>query len=153
MVQLRGAFRPGTHRNEYIVTLAQQLELFFVIGLGGLLGANLRYRVTDWVQRWAGEHLNPNFPWGTLVVNFTGSLLLALFIAWSADRLSIVTPRVRFFAATGFFGAYTTFSTFANESVGLLRGGDWLGGIANIVGTNVVCLVGVLIGLYIGSRL
>jgi CrcB protein len=55
--------------------------------------------------------------------------------------------------AIGFFGAYTTFSTYANESILLLESGDWLGSISNVLGTNLLCLGGALIGLAIGRQL
>ena len=54
--------------------------------------------------------------------------------------------------AIGFFGAYTTFSTYANESVALLRAGDWIGTLGNILGTNLLCNLGALLGLAVGSR-
>ena len=60
---------------------------------------------------------------------------------------------MRLLVAVGFFGAYTTFSTYAVESVILLEAGDWLGGIGNILGTNLVCLLGAVLGLAVGRQL
>ena len=124
------------------------METLLLIGLGGFVGANVRYLISGWVA----AHMGSSFPWGTLAVNFTGSLLLAVFLAWAAGY-TILDPRVRLVLATGFFGAYTTFSTYANESVALLQGGDWLGAVGNVLGTNLICLLGAIIGLAIGSRL
>jgi fluoride exporter len=123
------------------------LEQLFIIGIAGFIGANVRY----WVSGWAAQHLGQAFPWGTLIINFTGSALLAAFIGWSGNRLTL-DPRVRLFVAIGFFGAYTTFSTYANESVALLRAGDWIGTLGNILGTNLLCILGALLGLTVGSR-
>jgi fluoride exporter len=122
------------------------------VGIGGFLGANARYFLTilitqQIVNRWGGS-----FPLGTLVVNFAGSLLLALFIVWSARQIDL-PDEVRLLVAAGFFGAFTTFSTFANESIALFQTGHWLSGLANIVGTNVICLLGVLVGLALGHHL
>lgn len=119
-----------------------------VVGLGGFIGAILRYLVSVW----AVGRLGTAFPWGTLIINFTGSCLLAVFLALSANRANL-DPRIRLLIATGFFGAYTTFSTYANESTALLRAGDLLGAAGNIVGTNLVCIVGAVIGFVVGSRL
>jgi CrcB protein len=60
---------------------------------------------------------------------------------------------VRLFLAVGFFGAYTTFSTYATESVALAQAGDWMGSLGNVLGTNLACIVGAVLGLAIGSRL
>lgn len=126
----------------------RQVDTFLLIGIGGFIGANLRYLVSGW----AAQQMGSQFPWGTLVVNFTGSLLLAIFLAW-ATGYTVLDARVRLFVVTGFFGGYTTFSTYANESVALLVGGDWIGALGNLLGTNLVCIVGALAGLAIGSRL
>lgn len=124
------------------------METLLLIGIGGFIGANVRY----WVSGWAAGNWGSVFPWGTLIINFTGSALLGLFIGWSGGRITL-DPRVRLFVAVGFFGAYTTFSTYANESVALMHSGDWFGAVSNILGTNLICILGALIGLGIGGRL
>jgi len=124
------------------------VETFFIVGLGGFVGANLRY----WFSTWIAQQWGSSFPWGTLVINFSGSFFLAIFLSWSAERIGI-DPRIRLLVATGFFGAYTTFSTYANESMALWRAGNWLGALGNVAGTNVLCLIGVLLGLAVASRL
>ncbi len=126
----------------------RRVETFLIIGLGAVLGANLRYLVTVW----AVEQFGVGFPWGTLVINVAGSFLLAVFLAWGANHTTL-DPRVRLLVATGFFGAYTTFSTYANDSIAMIGMGNWLGAVGNIVGTNLVCLIGVVAGLAIGSQL
>lgn len=126
----------------------KHIETILIIGLGGFVGANLRY----WVAGWIAERLGQTFPWGTLLINLSGSLLLGLFIGWSAQQITL-DPRIRMLIAIGFLGAYTTFSTYANESILLLESGDWLGTIGNILGTNLVCLLGAIIGLAVGRQL
>jgi CrcB protein len=86
-----------------------------------------------------------------LIINFSGSVVLAVFTAWATNRAGL-DPRVRLLVAIGFCGGYTTFSTYANESIALLQAGDWLGAAGYILGTNVVCLVGVITGLFIGRQ-
>ncbi|MBN1451625.1 MAG: fluoride efflux transporter CrcB [Anaerolineales bacterium] len=124
------------------------MENFLLIGLGGFLGANVRY----WVSGWVAERLGQIFPWGTFFVNFSGACLLAVFYGWSANHITL-DPRVRLLVAIGFFGAYTTFSTYANESIALMETGDWIGMASNVVFMNLICLVGAWIGLAIGRQL
>lgn len=125
--------------------MGRRVETFLIIGLGGFAGANLRYVVSVW----AVEQLGTRFPYGTLIVNFAGSILLAAFIAWAARHVDL-DPRVRLLVAVGFFGAFTTFSTFATESVGLALDGNLIAAAANVLVTNAVCLAGVGIGLAVG---
>jgi CrcB protein len=122
------------------------MERILFIGIGGFIGAVTRFLISTLVGNWLGQ----TFPWGTLLINFSGSLLLGVFIASTGSRID---PRLRLFVATGFFGAYTTFSTFANESVAMIQAGDWLGGLGNIMVTNLVCILGAAIGVAIGNQL
>lgn len=124
------------------------VQSFLFVGLGGFVGANLRYG--------AGLMAGRLFPaathYGTFFVNFTGSLLLAVFITWVAEQAAI-PPRVRLLVGTGFFGSYTTFSTFANETVVLARLNGFGTATAYLLLTNGLCLLGVLAGLWIANRL
>jgi CrcB protein len=119
---------------------------YVVIGVGGLLGANARYMVAGWaLQRFGAE-----FPCGTFIINISGSFILGLFLAFLQERASI-HPNYRLFFATGFLGAYTTFSTFTYESLRLLLDGSIMLGLANIVGSLVVGLLGVFLGVVVGG--
>ena len=118
------------------------------IGIGGFVGANARYLFTVWIT----NRIGTIFPFGTLFVNFAGSLLLAMFIHMAARRFNL-SPQTHLMIGTGFFGAFTTFSTFANETVLLAQSGHWLAAATNLIGTNVVCIAGGLIGLALASRL
>jgi fluoride exporter len=121
------------------------VESILIIGLGGFIGAIVRYLVSVWVI----ERYGALFPWGTVLINITGSFLLAVFFAWAARQAGL-DPRVRLLIATGFFGAYTTFSTYANDSLGLALAGNWIGAMGNVLGTNVVSIVGAFLGLVVG---
>jgi CrcB protein len=123
------------------------IQRILIIGLGGFVGANARY----WVSGWAADRFGATFPWGTLIINISGSCLLGIFLGWVSNHIN-VDPRVRLLVATGFFGAYTTFSTYANESIAMLQAGNWIGGLWNVLGTNLLCLAGALVGLLIATR-
>jgi CrcB protein len=124
------------------------VETVILIGIGGFIGANARY----WVALWAAERFSPAFPWGTLIINATGATLLGLFNGWAGNHLNL-DPRIRLFVAIGFFGAYTTFSTYANETVTLLRAADWVSVLLNLLGSNILCIFGALVGVLIGNQL
>ena len=127
---------------------AMQAVTLISIGAGGFLGACARYLFGAWVV----SRLGSGSPVGTLAVNFAGSLLLALFLGWST-RQSALAPQTRLLVSVGFCGAFTTFSTFAFESVTLAREGHLLAAAGNILGNNLLCLGGVCLGLALASRL
>jgi fluoride exporter len=123
------------------------LDKLLLVGIGGFIGANARYLLSTWITQ-AG---NTRFPVATLLINVSGSFLLALFLTWFTSRANLPdTSRLLF--ATGFCGAYTTFSTYAYESLLLLRGGELVTGIVYIVGTNALCLVAALLGILLAER-
>lgn len=127
------------------------MEKVIAIGMGGFLGANARYFMGMWItDRFQSVHWG--IPYGTLFVNVTGSFLLALFYTWVERRLQF-PESLRLLIATGFFGAYTTFSTYAVESVNLLREDNFLGGLSVILLTNLFCVLGVFLGIFMGTRL
>jgi fluoride exporter len=106
-----------------------------IIGVGAFLGANARYRLGTWVaQKWGAA-----FPYGTLAINISGSLVLGVFWAAPTGRLA-VDPRWRLVFAASFLGAYTAFSTYTYERQQLLLTGNWLLGLLNIVTSNVLGL-------------
>jgi CrcB protein len=103
----------------------------FLIGIGGFLGAISRYGVALWIgQRWGRS-----FPFGTFVINVSGSFLIGLFMSLLTERF-MVNPQWRLMLVVGFLGAYTTFSTFEYETSALLKDSEWL-----IAGFNVVLSV------------
>ena len=112
------------------------------ISVGAVLGANLRYAV----GRLALKHLSASVPYGTLIVNVTGSFLLGFFMAWTAERV-LADPHWRLLFAVGFCGAYTTFSSYGYETFAMLEQGHYGLATANFVSNNLLCLAGVLAGI------
>ena len=119
-----------------------------LIGLGGFAGAISRYLVDGFVaDRTAG-----GFPWGTLAVNLSGSFVLGLLFAMTAER-AILPADIRGPVMIGFIGAYTTFSTFMLESWVLIENGSYVPAIANLGGSVLLGLAAVLAGLTIGRAI
>jgi CrcB protein len=119
-----------------------------LIGLGGFAGAISRYLVDGFVtDRTVGA-----FPWGTLAVNLSGSFVLGLLFAMTAER-AILPADIRGPVMIGFIGAYTTFSTFMLESWVLIENGSYVPAIANLGGSVLLGLVAVLAGLTIGRAI
>ncbi|HEX5823040.1 MAG TPA: CrcB family protein [Candidatus Limnocylindrales bacterium] len=119
-----------------------------LIALGGAAGATTRYLVDTWISDRAGGA----FPWGTLVINVSGSLVLGLLFALAIDR-GVLPASVRGPVLIGFIGAYTTFSTLMLESWRLIEDGAVVLGLANLVGSSVIGMVAVVGGLMIGRAL
>src|SRR4051812_47716475 len=118
---------------------------YIAIALGGVLGALARYVFGGWVQAHAGT----TFPWGTLAVNTTGSLLLG-FLAHFLEGV-IAPPEWRMFATIGFCGAYTTFSTFTYESVRMLQTGEWKLAFAYMSSSMLLGLFAMFAGLRVAE--
>lgn len=94
------------------------IKTIFLVGTGGFLGSVSRYLTSRFMQ-----NLYPSaFPFGTFFVNITGCLLIGLIYGFS-ERSSLLTSEWKIFLAAGFCGGFTTFSTFANENLALLRDG------------------------------
>ena len=118
------------------------------ISLGAIVGASARYFVSGFVAR----HLSTIFPYGTLIINITGSLILGFFLVYSTER-ALLDPRWRLLVAIGFCGSYTTFSSYAFESFALMEQSQWVMFGLNIVGSNVLCLAAVLAGAALAKGL
>lgn len=106
------------------------------------MGAALRYGVAGMVQQWAGD----DFPYGTLMVNILGSLLLG-FIVQLAEMKTGPGPWLKLFLTVGLCGGFTTFSTFSLESFRLLQDGSYLLAAGNIAGSLLLCLFGIWAGI------
>lgn len=124
------------------------MEAIVLVSLGGVLGANARYLVSTW----AAGRFGTAFPYGTLVVNVAGSLLLGLVLGLVAARFGNSTEG-RLLVATGFLGAETTFSTFAYETIALVRLNDYAGALRNVLGTTLLGVAGAAIGLGLAALL
>ena len=116
---------------------------YVAISIGAVLGANARFLVGGWVA----DRLGASFPFGTFIINVTGSLLIGIVLTLSTERL---TPDwFRPLLAIGFRGSYTTFSTFSYETLALVQGGS-----IGYAALNVTASVGAaFIGVYAGTVL
>ena len=119
-----------------------------VISIGAILGANARW----FISRFASRILGPVFPYGTLFINVTGSFIVGFFMIWSSERV-LLDPRWRLLVVIGFCGAFTTFSSFAFETMAYFEQGQWLLLFANFFSNNLLCLGGALAGMALARAL
>lgn len=117
------------------------MQTIFLISIGAILGANLRY----FVGQYFAKLIPSSLPYGTLIINATGSFILALFLVWTTERV-LSDPRWRLIIAVGFCGGYTTFSSYAYETFALFESGQWLTCALNILANNVLSLLGAVLG-------
>ncbi len=121
---------------------------YLAISIGAVLGANLRFILGGWIA----ERSSASFPWATLVINASGSLMIGLVLTLVTERIA-APPWVRPMIAIGFLGSYTTFSTFSWETLALARDGAWLAAGANVALSISACLVGVYAGTLLGRAI
>ncbi len=114
-----------------------------LICLGGALGTGARYLLSGW----ALSALGPVFPYGTLMINAIGSLLIS-FIMHISLNTSLISPTLRLVLTTGVMGGFTTYSTFNYETLRYWQEGAWLWGLLYILSTVVLCLVMGTLGLF-----
>jgi CrcB protein len=117
--------------------------IYFWVALGGALGTLGRFCLSLAASTQFGE----SFPWGTLIINITGSFAIGFFATLTdTGGTLLVRPEMRAFFMIGLCGGYTTFSSFSLQTLRLAQGGQWLGAGANIVASNVGCLMAVWLG-------
>ena len=113
------------------------------IAIGGALGSMARYACTNLAAGWLGGH----FPWGTLIINVVGSLVIGFFAALTGPGGRLyVSSDLRLFVLVGICGGYTTFSSFSLQTLDLLRDGAVARAGLNVVGSVSLCLLAVWIG-------
>jgi CrcB protein len=119
------------------------LVTYLWIALGGALGSVARYGCSSLAARLVGE----TFPWGTLIINVVGSLVIGFFATLTGpDGRVLAPPDTRQLVMVGLCGGYTTFSSFSLQTLNLVRDGDMLAAAGNIVGSVVLCLLAVWLG-------
>jgi CrcB protein len=111
------------------------------IALGAVVGAIARYTISSYVAR----NFPSFFPYGTLLINVTGSLVLGFFLILTSERL-LLDPRWRLLVAIGFCGSYTTFSSYAFETFAAMESGQWMAMAFNMLANNLLCLGAVIVG-------
>lgn len=120
---------------------------YLAVGAGGFLGAIARYALGVWIEAvWRRE-----FPLPTFTINVSGCFILGLFLTLASERLDI-GPMWRLLVATGFVGAYTTFSTFEYETHRLTQTGGWGWALLNIVGSVVAGFLALRLGVFLARR-
>lgn len=122
------------------------MEKFLWISIGAVAGANLRY----WVGGWAVDRFGGSFPYGTLLINISGSLILGVILGMVSSHY-VIDPRLRLLLTIGFLGSYTTFSTYTYESVAMLQQGQWWLGLINLFGSSILGGLAAILGLWIGK--
>jgi fluoride exporter len=118
------------------------------IAIGGALGSVGRY----WFSGVIGRQFGETFPWGTLLVNISGSFAIGLLAALTEPGgRRFIGPTGRQFFMYGVCGGYTTFSSFSLQTLELMRDGDWFKAGANMAGSMVLCLGAVWLGYILGA--
>ena len=125
------------------------MQIYLWIGLGSALGGMARYWCSGIMANLIGE----TFPWGTLLVNVLGSLLIGFFATITApDGRLFVDATMRQFVMLGLLGGYTTFSSFSLQTLSLLNDGEWLYAGLNIGASVILCLLAVWLGHLLASH-
>jgi CrcB protein len=120
------------------------------VAIGGAIGTTGRYWLSGVVARLIGE----TFPWGTLVINVTGSFIIGFFATLTGpDGRIFVGSTARQFVMIGICGGYTTFSSFSLQTLNLMNDGEWLRAGANVGGSGVLCLLAVWAGNMVGASI
>ena len=117
------------------------LENILLVSLGAIFGALARYFVPHFSSELSHHH---GFPYGTLIVNIVGSVIVGYVLTWTANHDH---DHWRLLMATGFCGAFTTFSAFAYESMSYWHEGRLSLLALNVIGNNLLCLIAVLVGI------
>jgi len=119
------------------------VQVYLAVALGGALGSIARYGLSGLVANWFGE----TFPWGTLLINVTGSFVIGFFATLSEpDGRLFVSSATRTFVMVGLCGGFTTFSSFSLQTLNLMRGDEWAKAGGNVLGSVVLCLLAVFLG-------
>jgi CrcB protein len=124
------------------------LQTVFLISLGAIIGANLRYFVAQYVSRL----IPSSFPFGTVIINISASFILGFFLIWTSERV-LADPRWRMFIAVGFCATYSTYSSYAFETFALFEKGLFSLAALNFLVTNVVCFIAVALGASLARNL
>ena len=117
---------------------------YLLVAIGSALGGTLRYWLSGLIANWFGQ----SFPWGTLFINVSGSIVIGFFATLTAaDGRLFVPGEWRQFVMVGLCGGYTTFSSFSYQTLALAQDGEWL-----FVGLNIMLSVGLcLLGVWLGA--
>ena len=122
--------------------------IYLLIAAGGALGSVMRH----WLSATVAARLDGPFPWGTLLVNVSGCLLIGFLASLSGPGWKQLTsPEGRAFFMIGLCGGYTTFSAFSLQTLNLLRAGDWPRASGYVVASFGICLSATFLGLWLAT--
>jgi CrcB protein len=122
------------------------MSLYFLIALGGAIGAVLRFAVF----RLAAENFDSGLPWGTFTVNVIGSLLMGFLATMFITRWHLPV-NLQYAILAGLLGGFTTFSAFSLESLRLIEQGDWTNALMYTLGSVILCIVACSLGVLIAK--
>ena len=120
---------------------------WLAVGLGGAVGAVLRYRISLYMTQVAGDA----FPWGTLLVNALGCLALGLLVTLVSGKFPI-GDIARTGLQVGLLGGFTTFSAFSLEVFQMAEDGLWMNGLIYIVGSLFLCVSALILGITLARQ-
>jgi CrcB protein len=118
------------------------MNAYLLVGIGGALGALMRFGAQNWIGS-----LPNGFPVATFLVNIVGSIAMGVLVGILAKTTPQYQNEIRLFVAVGIFGGFTTFSSFSLDAIALIERGDILQATVYIVGSVLLSLVGLWIGL------
>jgi CrcB protein len=119
------------------------IQMYFLVAAGGALGTAARY----WLSGIVANAFGQTFPWGTLIINVTGSFIIGFFATLTGpDGRLLVGGSARQFVMVGLCGGYTTFSSFSLQTLNLMNDGEWLYAGGNVLGSVTLCLFFVWLG-------
>ena len=124
------------------------MEKYVVVGVGGFMGSIARF----WLATYIGQRMGTRFPYGTFLINVSGSFLIGVVMTVLTERTHL-SPTWRYLIPIGFIGGYTTFSTFEFETLRAIQDGQFTIGLLNIVLSVVVGFLMVWAGAMVGKSI
>ncbi len=124
------------------------MEKYFAVGVGGFVGSIVRF----WLATYIGQRMGTRFPYGTFLINVSGSFLIGVVMTILTERTHL-SPTWRYLIPIGFIGGYTTFSTFEYETLRAIQDGQFTIGLLNIVLSVVLGFLMVWTGAMVGKAI
>ena len=124
------------------------MNKYLIIGIGGFIGSIARF----WLGTYVGDRMGTRFPYGTFIINLTGSFLIGLIVTVLAAKTHW-SPNWRYLVPIGFIGAYTTFSTFEYETFRSVQDGELLMAGLNVILSVVIGFIAVWLGVITGRTI
>lgn len=120
------------------------IKMILLVGAGGFVGSIARFLSSQLIVRYYPS----SFPWGTLTVNVVGCFLIGVIYAFS-EKGNLLSPEMRLLLATGFCGGFTTFSSFAYESIALMKDGELFYTFLYVAASIVIGFMAAYVGVFI----